>query len=201
MRAKAGDEKAALSDYNRALKLAPRDINVIQGAAVMEEKAGDANRALAHWKTVIENRPDESAYFNLARLGARQKQLSTQLDYIETRLAKNPNDRAPYDAVLEAGEKAGRGELARNWVEEMSKRYPKSSAPRNALIAFERDHPSIKPIKTSSPTPVPTANPIATPTSAPKPTSTPATTIAPFFKPNSKVTNQPKSSTIPNVMP
>jgi len=193
--AKTGDDRAALNDYNRAIKLAPRDLNVVSGAAQLEEKTGDPNRALAHWKTIIENRPaSKPAYFNLARLGAKQKQLTTQLEYIETRLRKNPDIRAPYDAVLDAGEKSGRGELTRNWVSSMAKRYPKSAAPRNALIAFERDHPSIKPDKTPTPTPAATPAPTATPTSAPRPTSTPATTIAPFSKPSSKVTNQPKST-------
>lgn len=183
--AKSGDERGALNDYNRALGLAPRDPNAIMGAANMEEKTGNADRALAHWKTLIDSQPSfKPAYYNLARLGAKQKQLASQMDYLETKVRKNPDFRAPYDAVLEAAEKSGRSELAREWVSSMAKRYPKSSGPRNALIAFDRRNPPIKPTKT--PTPVPASTPVPTPT--------PAITIAPVPKPTPKPIATPKAT-------
>ena len=211
--AKIGDERGALTDYNRALKLAPRDPNILAGAAKMEESAGDASKAISHWKTLIETQPTvEDAYFNLTRLGAKRKQFAEQMDYLETRIRKNPDFRAPYEAVLETGEKSGRKEIARDWVFSMARRYPKSSGPRNALIAFDRRNPTVKPDKT--PTPVATRAPIATPRPTlkatptpaappkPNPNKTPALTISPNGKPNSKVTipAQPEPASIPKIL-
>ena len=165
---KAGDDQEALEQYNRALKIVPRDANALSGAARLEEKTGNQARAVAHWKTIIETRPEHpAAYFNLARLAAQQKQLAQTMDYLETRLAKNPNLRPPYDAILEVGHDAGRSELARDWVEIMAKKYPKATAPRNAITAYERRHPAPKPAKT--PTPTPTATPTPKPAATPKP--------------------------------
>ena len=189
---KSSDERGALNDYNRVLKISPRDPNAIMGAAQMEEKTGDVNTAMKRWKTLIETRPEIApSYYNLARLAAQQKQLAVQMDYLETSVRKNPDFRPPYDAVLEAGEKFGRKELARDWVSIMAKRYPKSSGPRNALIAFDRRNPAAKPVKT--PTPVPTKTPV--------PTRTPAITIVPIPKPTPKPLATPQPTATPNLVP
>lgn len=189
---KDGNPKEGLEQYNRALKLVPRDANALSGAAQLEEKTGNPARAVSHWKTIIETRPEHpAAYFNLARLAAQQKQLAQTMDYLETRLAKNPNLRPPYDAILEAGHDAGRGELARDWVEIMAKKYPKASAPRNAIVAYERRHPAPKPVKT--PTPTPAVTPTPKPTATPKPADKEAAKKQPEATPKPEpVTNQEK---------
>jgi tetratricopeptide (TPR) repeat protein len=161
-----GNAREALQQYGRALKLAPRDPNLLLRTAILEEKTGDAASALAQWKSLIEAHSEYApAYFNLARVSVKLQQLPAQMKYLETRLGKNPDMRAPYDAVLAAGEKSGQGELARDWVSAMAKKYPKAAAPRNALIAFDRSHSPAKPEKTPAPTP--TSTPVPKPTTAP----------------------------------
>lgn len=209
--AKQNKNSEALLEYNRALKLLPRDGSLLEAAAKLEEKTGDSNRALTHWKTLLETRSDYApAYFNLARIAANQKQFAAQMDYLETRLSKNPDLRAPYDAVLEAGRNANRAELARDWVAQMAKKYPKAQAPRNALIAFERKHPPDKSAnspesKAPAPklTPTPAPKPTPQPNASPQPTSTPAaTTPTPSIsKPAPPALSTPTVKTSPKITP
>jgi tetratricopeptide (TPR) repeat protein len=186
-----GRSEEALRKYLYVLKIAPGEPNALLGAAQLEEKTGQTARALPHWRALIVARPDyNEGYESLMNAALARGQLPVTVNFLKQQLGKNPNRRAAYAAILHAYEQSGDREAGRTLVKEFMERFPKSTAPRLALDAFDLETARKRLRDVERATPQPTAAPQATPTPAPKP---PAETKNPETPPFA----QPEASSTP----
>jgi tetratricopeptide (TPR) repeat protein len=172
---RSGRNAAALERYRYVLQISANEPNALKGAAELEEKAGQSVRALGHLRALIRTQPENAAaYDSLLRVAAQKHQLPAAVNFLKQQLAKNPNRRAVYDAILTAHDRVGETETGRAIVSDLAQHYPKASAPRLSLAAFDKSRTKVA-TPAKQPTTAPTATPIAVATAAP--TAPPVVTV------------------------
>ncbi|MBV9470539.1 MAG: tetratricopeptide repeat protein, partial [Abitibacteriaceae bacterium] len=173
---KSGNDTEALAQYRYALQIAPNDPQALSGAATLEEKSGQEMRALTHLRTLASQQPDnEAVYAALLRVSEQKQQLPATLNFLKQQLSKNPHHRAAYAALLDGYAKSGDADAGRTVVKDFMARYPKLTAPRMALDAFDlaRAKKQLADLRRAKPVLTPAS---ATPAAAPLPTPIPNTT-------------------------
>jgi tetratricopeptide (TPR) repeat protein len=143
----AGDKNGALALWTSIAQQVPRDpLPVVQQARLMND-LGQESKALERYRYVLAGQtqqqprltPEDEAmvYDALLDTAKKSKQMPGTVTFLKQQLAKSPDHRAAYTAILDYYEEKGDAETGRAFVKSFIDKHPKLIAPRAAIDEFD----------------------------------------------------------------